>query len=71
MGLHLTPNEPDDWANGPDYEEQMDCPDCVEGVVNHEAMTLDGIFYPAIVNQKCETCDGTGFVDPPEDDWYD
>ena len=27
MGLHLCPIEPDDWSNGPDYEEG-NCPDC-------------------------------------------
>ena len=72
MGYHHCPIEPSDWSDGPDDENQI-CPDCEEGKVNREAMTIDGIGYPAIVGQRCETCDGQGFIEiePYEPDWDD
>ena len=42
--------------------EDLECPDCEGGRVNRDAMTIDGITYPTIVDQRCETCDGEGFV---------
>ena len=73
MGYHGCPIEPSDWSDGPDYGEDEDCPDCVEGRVNRDAMVIDGIAYPAIVDQKCETCDGLGYIvrDPFDDDHFD
>jgi hypothetical protein len=47
---------------GPDSREP-DCPDCVDGIVNRPALRVNGIDYPAIVNQKCDTCDGHGFLE--------
>tara|TARA_B110000503_G_C6926232_1_gene320820 strand:- start:366 stop:575 length:210 start_codon:yes stop_codon:yes gene_type:complete len=68
MGYHHCPIEPNDWSDGPDYQEDKDCPDCDNGRVNREAMTIDGVCYPAIVDQKCETCDGCGTIPSVEFD---
>ena len=40
---------------------------------NRDAMVIDGIAYPAIVDQQCETCDGLGYIvrDPFDDDHFD
>ena len=70
MGYHGCPIEPSDWSDGPDDGEYRECPDCVEGRVNREAMTIDGIAYPAIVDEKCETCDGSCFVETYEPDYW-
>lgn len=63
MGYHHCPIEPNDWSDGPD-DDGGPCPDCVDGVVNREVMQIDGIDYPAIDNQQCETCEGTGVIYP-------
>lgn len=52
MGLHLTPNEPDDWANGPNDPEPIDC-DCIDG------KDEDG--------NVCKKCGGEGFYYPDPD----
>ncbi len=69
MGYHRCPIEPNDWSDGPDYDEQNECPDCVQGRVNRDAMTIDGIEFPAIYDEKCETCDGSGVIE--KDYWND
>ncbi len=71
MGFHGCPIEPSDWSDGPDYDEGDCCPDCDGGRVNREAMTIDGIYFHAIFDQKCETCDGQGFLEPHEPDYLD
>lgn len=70
MGYHHCPIEPSDWSDGPDDEGEP-CPDCVDGVVNREAMRIDGIDYPAIVDQRCETCEGNGVIYPEPYEPYD
>ncbi len=73
MGYHHCPIEPSDWSNGPDDDSSEECPDCDSGRVNRPEITVDGITYPPIVDQKCETCDGNGFIEPSdyEPDWLD
>lgn len=51
------------WGDPDEPPETKDCEDCNgTGFFNREACTVDGIFYPAIINQKCETCKGDGFL---------
>jgi DnaJ-class molecular chaperone len=59
------------WGEPDDFDDQ--CPDCDGGAINREAMTIDGIHYPAIVNQVCETCNGEGVLEfnPWEDDGHE
>ncbi len=71
MGLHQCPIEPDDWSNGPDDPEDKPCPDCENGRVNRENCTIDGIKYPAIVDQECETCKGLGYIPYDPTDFYE
>lgn len=71
MSYHHCPIEPDDWANGPDHSEWDECPDCLDGRVNRDAFVLDGVAYPAIADEACETCDGTGFVEPADFDDFE
>jgi len=69
MGLHLCPIEPDDWSNG--NGEEGNCRTCEgTGVVSREEGFIDGIYYPAIQDATCESCGGSGFVEPErfEDD---
>lgn len=58
MGHHECPIEPDDWTNGPNYDEGVACPVC-------EGPGEDSI------GRGCRECDGTGFVPSPEYDPHD
>lgn len=72
MSYNHCPIEPSDWSDGPDDDGQFDeCPDCDEGRFSREAIWIDGILYPAIVDQVCDTCGGNGIVfrEPDEDDY--
>lgn len=71
MSYHHCPIEPSDCSDGQNDPEDEGCPDCVDGKINRDAMTIDGIVYPAIVDQTCEACDGYGTVARFEDerDW--
>lgn len=73
MSYHHCQIEPDDWRDGPDDYGQFDeCPDCDEGRFSREAMWIDGLYYPAIIDQVCDTCCGNGIVfrkDADEDDY--
>lgn len=67
MGYHRCPIEPSDWSDGPNDPEPVDCPDCEgTGRFSRDECVVDGIHYPAIHGKECDTCDGTGGVDPPE-----
>lgn len=58
MGFHPCPIEPDDWANGPNYDEG-NCREC------------DGTGEVIDSNdqeQTCPECGGSGFVQEPYED---
>jgi hypothetical protein len=59
------------WGEPDDFDDQ--CPDCDDGTFSREEMVVDGIHYPAIVDQPCETCGGEGYIEyePFEDHHYD
>jgi hypothetical protein len=62
MGYYHCPIEPNDWTDGPDYEEQVECSEC-NG--DGELAGDDNI------TETCRRCDGTSFVDPPEYEPFD
>ena len=67
MGLHLCPIEPDDWTNGPRDNDGDECPDCGgTGVFSREEGFIDGLYYPAIHDETCGRCNGSGVVEPPD-----
>lgn len=42
---------------------QTTCPDCNgTGVFNREEGFIDGLYYPAIHDVDCETCEGSGYL---------
>jgi len=51
VSYHHCPIEPSDCSDGQNDPEDEGCPDCVDGKINRDAMTIDGIVYPAIVDQ--------------------
>ena len=57
MGLHQCPIEPDDWSNGPDVPEGVECSNC-DGT---------GEVIDAQDNERtCPACQGSGFADPAD-----
>lgn len=60
MGLHLCPIEPDDWTNGPNYEEGEECRECGG---SGELIGDDDL------ERTCPRCGGCGFEEPPEPDY--
>lgn len=63
MGLHLTPNEPDDWANGPYEPDGQECSQC-EGT--GEVIGDDDL------ERTCLACGGSGVVGYDDElDWSD
>lgn len=62
MSLHLCPIEPDDWSNGPNDPEDVECESCVgSGWVDEDNPN----------SASCPDCKGTGFkeYEPYEPDF--
>ncbi len=60
MGLHLCPIEPDDWTNGPNDPEPVECRECDGGGKITDEKGVENV---------CPRCDGYGVTDPPEPDF--